>query len=148
MRPNFTSTIITVTVMIRIMLLNVHWLVYMSSADPLPVCNPSTSLFSSWPGFLPECAFLADLWFVLVFCISYQTGMIHGAICYIQKSIKQKCLHFPLSLRSLFSRKSKESKVLPHNATGWRLFGRATAREIPSRTDSASTPSTNQQVCS
>uniref|UniRef100_H3DMW5 Rab-GAP TBC domain-containing protein n=1 Tax=Tetraodon nigroviridis TaxID=99883 RepID=H3DMW5_TETNG len=46
--------------------------------------------------------------------------------------------------RSLFSRKSKESKVPSHNATGWRLFGRAAAREV----DSAPSPSARQPLSS
>lgn len=37
--------------------------------------------------------------------------------------------------RSLFSRKPKEPKVPSHNATGWRLFGKAAARESDATKD-------------
>eukprot|EP00066_Takifugu_rubripes_P012039 XP_011601305.1 PREDICTED: TBC1 domain family member 12-like isoform X1 [Takifugu rubripes] len=47
--------------------------------------------------------------------------------------------------RSLFSRKSKESKLSPHNATGWRLFGRTAAIDVHPHKDSASMPSTKHQ---
>ncbi|XP_039994552.1 TBC1 domain family member 12 [Xiphias gladius] len=47
--------------------------------------------------------------------------------------------------RSLFSRKSKESKALSHNATGWRLFGKTAAREGDSTKGPASTLSTPQE---
>nr|XP_046257814.1 TBC1 domain family member 12-like [Scatophagus argus] len=46
--------------------------------------------------------------------------------------------------RSLFSRKPKEPKVLSHNATGWRLFGRTAAREGDPVKEPASTLSTEQ----
>ncbi|KAK2921537.1 TBC1 domain family member 12-like [Channa argus] len=46
--------------------------------------------------------------------------------------------------RSLFSRKSKEPKVVSNNATGWRLFGKTTAKEGDPAKDSASSL-TNKQ---
>ncbi|KAK2824682.1 hypothetical protein Q5P01_021857 [Channa striata] len=46
--------------------------------------------------------------------------------------------------RSLFSRKSKEPKAVSHNATGWRLFGKTTAREGDPAKDSASSLSNKQ----
>ncbi|KAM4607424.1 TBC1 domain family member 12 [Polymixia lowei] len=47
--------------------------------------------------------------------------------------------------RSLFSRKPKESKALSHNATGWRLFGKAVARESDANKDPASSTQQEEQ---
>ncbi|XP_029926818.1 TBC1 domain family member 12-like [Myripristis murdjan] len=48
--------------------------------------------------------------------------------------------------RSLFSRKSKEPKAPSHNATGWRLFGKAAGRENDAAKDPASSTQQEEQV--
>ncbi|XP_041645184.1 TBC1 domain family member 12 [Cheilinus undulatus] len=47
--------------------------------------------------------------------------------------------------RSLFSRKPKEPKALPHNASGWRLFSKTAAKEGDQTKDPASPVSTEQE---